>query len=138
MLDELVIKSAEGDIGETTTPGLFAESVSQSYEKPSNDEGRLAEQGGSCDGGQDDREVVARVHKLKDPNFRFGDRKVSGYILSHVWLPESAKVKAEAGRRVDLSEALSQPSYTLTPLYKLALDNIRFSVSPGSCPHATW
>ena len=49
--------------------------------------------------------MVTRLHKLEDLNFRFGDRKVSGHILSHVWFPESTEVEVGAGHHADLPEA---------------------------------
>ena len=74
--------------------------------------------------------MVARLHRLEDLNFQFGDRKVSGHILSHVLFPESIEVEVGAGHHADLPEALSQLSYNLTPLYRFTTDNFRFSLPP--------
>jgi hypothetical protein len=48
------------------------------------------------------------LRKLKDLVLRFEDHKVVGYVLSHVWFPESAKVELEAGYDADVCAVLSQ------------------------------
>jgi hypothetical protein len=55
---------------------------------------------------------MAPLHELGDLNLRFEYRNVVGYILSHLFFPESAQVNAEASYNV----RSPHPSYP-TPLH---------------------
>lgn len=60
------------------------------------------------EGNQEDCKLVVRLQKLKDLTLRFEDHRIVGYILSHIWFPESTEVRVEVGYDVDLSAAVSQ------------------------------
>ncbi|KAF9779150.1 hypothetical protein BJ322DRAFT_1088797 [Thelephora terrestris] len=100
------------------------------------------------EGDRDDCEVVVRLRHLKDLVLKFRDHKVVGYILSHIWYPQSTKVMVEASYDVDLSVALSQViprpgtetlqnlrstktvTINMSTTYDLTTDNFRFSLRP--------
>jgi hypothetical protein len=106
------------------------------------------------DGNQDDHQAVIRLPKLKGVVLRFDDHNVVGYILSHIWFPESTVVEVEAGYDGDLSVALSQiiphpDTETFQRLrrtksvtvetdkwsYALTANNFHFSLLPPHKPH---
>jgi len=60
------------------------------------------------DGDQDNCEVVVRLGRLKGLTLRFEDPKMVGYILSHIWFPEPAKIQVSSSCCDGLCAALPQ------------------------------
>lgn len=105
------------------------------------------------DGDQDDCEMVVRLRRLENLVLQFGDHRVAGCILSHIWFPQSTKVWVDARYDTDLPVALSQivprpdtetlqnlrrsktVSIDMSTTYNLTADNFRFSLRPPDRDH---